>query len=409
MRKVKQIFFTIILMILCTMKVRAVENFPKKIDVTFDTTLNYTGSSIVHKILPDGIDVYCLDWGLVAPVRECRLMEQQGSEAKYAGLAALIDSVNDKDNKEYYFASIAVHFYIEGSYGHEAPGDRAKAQPYIDIAKATEKKVKGFNLNVSDDSYDFIQQGDYFVSNDIKVNAVYADDYRVELNNTDAEVINKDEDSFQIRIPVSNIENNSNFEIEATITATQTYLMAARYECDAMFQRVAPDILKPVTKEKTVAITLAVNKTEPTPEPEPDIPSTKLQISKQDITTNEELEGATLQILDANENEIKDEQGNVLYKWVSTKTPHYIEDLAPGKYYLVETIAPNGYILNEEKIEFELKDDGKLVSVVMQNTKAPVVEVPSTGYNTSLFLLSIGIIVIVSGLTYIGLNVRKQN
>ena len=85
---------------------------------------------------------------------------------------------------------------------------------------------------------------------------------------------------------------------------------------------------------------------------------TGARISKQDITNKEELPGATLVIKDANGNEIK--------SWVSTSEPNYIE-LDPGKYTLSETIAPAGYKLSTETIEFEVKEDGTITSVIMYN------------------------------------------
>ena len=65
--------------------------------------------------------------------------------------------------------------------------------------------------------------------------------------------------------------------------------------------------------------------------------STKVRISKQDITTGEELAGATLQIID--------EDGNVATEWVSTDEAHFIEGklIAGKEYTLRETIAPDGY------------------------------------------------------------------
>ena len=65
--------------------------------------------------------------------------------------------------------------------------------------------------------------------------------------------------------------------------------------------------------------------------------TTKVQISKQDITTGEELPGATLQIID--------EDGNVVEEWVSTNEPHMIEGklIAGKEYTLKEIIAPEGY------------------------------------------------------------------
>lgn len=133
---------------------------------------------------------------------------------------------------------------------------------------------------------------------------------------------------------------------------------------------------------------------------------TKVSISKQDITNGKELPGATLQILDSEGNEIKDADGKVLYKWVSTSEPYYIEGLPAGKYILVETIAPEGYALSEERIEFELKEDGDVETVVMKNT--PKIPVPTTGFNTSIFLMAVGLIAVVSGAIFIGINAKRQ-
>ena len=98
----------------------------------------------------------------------------------------------------------------------------------------------------------------------------------------------------------------------------------------------------------------------------PETPKTgSIKISKQDITTKKELPGATLTIKDAN--------GTVIAKWVSTNEPHYVTGLKPGKYYLTETIAPAGYDLSTETIEFSINEDGKPSKelVVMYNAKTP--------------------------------------
>src|SRR5699024_4846056 len=54
---------------------------------------------------------------------------------------------------------------------------------------------------------------------------------------------------------------------------------------------------------------------------------TKVEISKKDISNEEELPGAEL--------EIRDEDGNTVEKWTSTDEPHYIEKLPIGKYTLI--------------------------------------------------------------------------
>ena len=83
---------------------------------------------------------------------------------------------------------------------------------------------------------------------------------------------------------------------------------------------------------------------------------TKLEISKKDITTGEELPGAVL--------EIYDEEGAILHTWVSTDTPHYIEKLPVGKYTLVEKKAPKGYSY-ADNVNFEVKDTGEIQKVEM--------------------------------------------
>ncbi len=99
---------------------------------------------------------------------------------------------------------------------------------------------------------------------------------------------------------------------------------------------------------------------------------TKVVISKYDVTGKKELPGATLEIQDKDGNIVKfckDEEGNdnAECKWISTDKPYEIEGMPVGVYYLVETISPNGYVLNKEKVMFEVKDDGTVTTVSMTN------------------------------------------
>ena len=99
--------------------------------------------------------------------------------------------------------------------------------------------------------------------------------------------------------------------------------------------------------------------------------STKVRISKQDITTGEELPGATLQIID--------EDGNVATEWVSTDEAHFIEGklIAGKEYTLRETIAPDGYEIASE-IKFTVNTDGRVTEVVMYDEHTPDLEIPPT-------------------------------
>ena len=91
--------------------------------------------------------------------------------------------------------------------------------------------------------------------------------------------------------------------------------------------------------------------------------ATKVEISKKDITGDDELPGATLQVID--------KEGNVIDEWVSGSEAHYIEGvlIAGETYTLKETIAPNGYALTSD-IEFTVNDDGSVTHVVMYNSDA---------------------------------------
>mgnify|MGYP000827042886 FL=1 len=106
--------------------------------------------------------------------------------------------------------------------------------------------------------------------------------------------------------------------------------------------------------------------------------TTKVQISKQDITTGEELPGATLQIID--------EDGNVVEEWVSTDEAHFIEGklIAGKEYTLRETIAPDGYEIANE-IKFTVNEDGSVTEVVMYDELTPKTTTPYTGDNHSDF------------------------
>lgn len=131
---------------------------------------------------------------------------------------------------------------------------------------------------------------------------------------------------------------------------------------------------------------------------------TKTEISKINSVDSKELPGATLQILDKDKKEmsctILDEDGKEkkLDKctWVSGEEPVIIVGLNRGKYYLEETIAPEGYELNENMVEFEVKSNGTTNKVQMKNDI--IVEVPNTLSSKSAMLLSIAMFDIAFGI-----------
>jgi len=99
--------------------------------------------------------------------------------------------------------------------------------------------------------------------------------------------------------------------------------------------------------------------------------TTKVKISKRDITTDKELPGATLQIID--------EDGNVVEEWVSADEAHLVEGklIAGKEYTLREIIAPDGYEIANE-IKFTVNEDGSVTEVVMYDEHTPDLETPPT-------------------------------
>lgn len=84
---------------------------------------------------------------------------------------------------------------------------------------------------------------------------------------------------------------------------------------------------------------------------------TKVTISKTDIVSGKELPGATLQIK---------KDGTVLYEWVSTDQPYYIEYLPTGDYVLTEISAPEGYTIAHDLI-FTVQETGDIQKVEMKD------------------------------------------
>lgn len=101
---------------------------------------------------------------------------------------------------------------------------------------------------------------------------------------------------------------------------------------------------------------------------------TSVHISKKDITTGEELPGAFL--------ELYDKDNNLVDSWVSTNEAHIIEAvlIAGEKYTLIETSAPNGYVISE-KVEFTVNLDNTITHVEMldKTTKVQISKKAITG------------------------------
>lgn len=104
---------------------------------------------------------------------------------------------------------------------------------------------------------------------------------------------------------------------------------------------------------------------------------TKVEVSKQDITTKKELEGAKLKVTD--------KDGKVIDEWTSGKQPYMIKNLTAGETYtLTEAIAPKNYKV-AESLRFTVKDTGKIQRVIMYDR--PVNNYVETGDENNYYFI----------------------
>ncbi len=129
----------------------------------------------------------------------------------------------------------------------------------------------------------------------------------------------------------------------------------------------------------------------------------KVSISKADITTNKELEGAELVLIKkTGETEVE------IIKWTSTKTPYRIE-LEAGTYILKELKVPTGYKNDPIVVEFSVDENG-VVTIISETSKyyksvdseitiynEKPIDVPDTGKTMKIVLIVVGTLLIGGG------------
>ena len=115
-----------------------------------------------------------------------------------------------------------------------------------------------------------------------------------------------------------------------------------------------------------------------------------LEFSKTDYSTDEPLPNTLIEIYKADTDELvfsgrTDENGKIV-----------IDKLEYGKYYILEKEAPEGYQLNNEKMYFEITEQGKIVKANMKDQQ--IVKVPDTSKNEFPLLETVSLFISLSGL-----------
>lgn len=122
-----------------------------------------------------------------------------------------------------------------------------------------------------------------------------------------------------------------------------------------------------------------------------------VNITKTDQETGKPLAGATLQI--------KNSDGEVVYKFVSSEEAEVITDLENGTYTVEEVSAPEGYIKSDKKVSFQIDDEHLSHQIVFENAKE--VFVPDTASASSLTFI-LGILISSLGFVFIKKNVKSK-
>ena len=319
--------------------------------------------------------------------------------------------MTNDDKKDYYITQLAIWWYYEEVYNircdklttiKAGQHDGKELVTYIKqlYKGAVDAHNRGFvdpelTVNSSSDKLVLSEDGKYLVSNLVDVKLVEIDEYEVSISDNTVGAFTTDvngnkkstfsaNEKFMVKVPNNNI---SSVDLEITVKAEGSIDKVYRYKPNNTLQQkvsVAALVSTVVPLSSKLSFNYKVDKI-------------NVEFSKIDVTTGNELPGAHL--------EIRDNEGNLIEEWVSTNETHFFE-LLPGKYTLTETIAPEGYELSTETVEFEVKDDGSITKVVMENK--PYIEVPITSLNASSTALIIGGLLFGFGLVVVFGYVKKN-
>ena len=359
-------------------------SYPSNISVSSIGKLNYGGGIYFPvKYLSDGKLGYCTELYDNFPMG----VAMSNPKKVNAGLTYIIDNgfkgtkadVNNSTKmRQYYVTQAAIYTYLGQANPSKSTTIGKEIWSVVDKAKqASEQTAKlSVTLNVTSTTMKLTSDKKYFISEAIAVKSNYSNvtfntavssGVGASLVDANGKAITsvKSGSVVYIKVPESIIKAGQSVTLSMAVKGARTIKNAYIYQPgDSSYQNIIPGIVYPSQEAAEAKLSVKASK---------DKITTKVKISKQDITNKKELPGASLAIKDMN--------GKVIASWTSGTTPKMISGLKAGNYTLCETAAPAGYVLKTECIKFTVKADGSVTSVVMYNEpkkveiKKPVVSI----------------------------------
>ena len=259
-----------------------------------------------------------------------------------------------------------------GSLG--ASGDRvinAMTQILSAANSSSAGKPSGnIEINTSDDEWQLDSDMPNYISKTFSISASTSyDTYTVTLEGTypsgttifdtsgNPKTTFTSGEQFKISIPANFLNTNGQFDVNVKTKLKTKPVLFGRAPEGSNLQNYA--LTASIYEDATGSITLEYAKNK-----------TKLEILKQDSKTQEPLNGVEFKILDKSKNPaytdlITNNDGKIV-----------INGLAPGKYFLEEVKAPNGYTKYDEQIEFDIAFNQEL-TITVNNSEKKKTEIKS--------------------------------
>ena len=205
-------------------------------------------------------------------------------------------------------------------------------------------------------------------------------------------------ESFRVRIPISEIENNNidysiridgEFEFDAL---TLYYGMVGRYEYPSQARMMLYEMLSNSAVNRNCVVTETLDA------------DLNLEFSQRIGNLNVKvIDSSTGYNLSKAKVAIYDLKGNEVYQYETTDKELNIT-LPVGEYIVKQTVTPPNYEAQTIQMRVDVTEEGT-ANAVLEN--APLVDVPDTAMNSIIFVIIGGLIVVAGGLLLFT-NLRKK-